>query len=93
MRDSVSLQEQRRERPLVSPSEILNLPDLAGYLRLGRGLPLAKFEATYVHHPVVAEPFIEMTAALKRSVDGEKHPPAEDRLNKNPASPFLGSLR
>lgn len=47
----------------------------------------------------MAEPFIEMPAALKKSVDGriflvdgEKQPPDEDRLNEDPASSFLGPL-
>lgn len=39
IRDGVSLSNQRKLRPLVLESEIMSLPPMAGYLRLGGGLP------------------------------------------------------
>lgn len=76
-----SLQEQRRKRPLVSPSEVLNLPDLTGYLRLGRGFPL------------VAEPFIEEPADFRESDLGSEPLTTEAHVDdKSINSPFLGGL-
>ncbi len=43
IRDGVSLSRQRQLRPIVLPTEILFLPDLHGYLKLGRSFPVAKF--------------------------------------------------
>ena len=39
IRDGVSLSNQRKLRPLVLESEIMSLPPMAGFLRLGGGLP------------------------------------------------------
>jgi hypothetical protein len=39
IRDGVSLSNQRKLRPLVLESEIMALPPMAGFLRLGGGLP------------------------------------------------------
>lgn len=67
VRDSVSLQEQRQERPLVSPTDLMRLPDLSGYLRLGRGLPLVKFTNNYTQYPQVATAFIERKIASQKN--------------------------
>jgi type IV conjugative transfer system coupling protein TraD len=58
MRDGVNVNKNRSERLVVSPTEIMNLPDLSGYLKLGRGFPIAKFESLYKNYPVVAEAFV-----------------------------------
>lgn len=41
-RDAVNLQRRVVRRPIVLPSEIMNLPKLAGYLKLPGGYPVAK---------------------------------------------------
>jgi type IV conjugative transfer system coupling protein TraD len=58
IRDGVSVNKHRIERLLVSPTEIMNLPDLTGFLKLGRGFPVAKFMSKYKNYSVLAEPFI-----------------------------------
>lgn len=41
-RDAVNLQRRVVKRPIVLPSEIMNLPKLAGYLKLPGGYPVTK---------------------------------------------------
>lgn len=58
IRDGVSLSASRKMRQLVLPTEITNLPDLSGYIRVPGDFPVAKFEMSYVAFPVVAAPFV-----------------------------------
>jgi type IV secretory pathway TraG/TraD family ATPase VirD4 len=41
-RDAVNLQRRVVKRPIVLPSEIMNLPKLAGYLKVPGGYPVTK---------------------------------------------------
>lgn len=47
MRDGVNLSRTQVTRPLVMPTEIINLPNLNGYLRFGRNLPVVRFKDRY----------------------------------------------
>jgi type IV conjugative transfer system coupling protein TraD len=47
MRDGVNLSRIQVTRPLVMPTEIVNLPNLVGYLRFGRDLPVVRFKDRY----------------------------------------------
>lgn len=47
MRDGVNLSRMQVTRPLVMPTEIVNLPNLVGYLRLGRNFPVIRFQDFY----------------------------------------------
>lgn len=47
MRDGVNLSRVQVTRPLVMPTEIVNLPNLTGYLRFGRDLPVIRFKDCY----------------------------------------------
>lgn len=53
MRDGVNLSRTQVTRPLVLPTEIVNLPNLTGYLRFGRDLPVIRFTDRY--HPAKAD--------------------------------------
>ena len=55
IRDGVSLTRQREIRPIVIPSEILNLPDLRGYLKFPQGMDIAKVKIRYRRRRAVAE--------------------------------------
>lgn len=44
MRDGVNLSRMQVTRPLVMHTEVTNLPNLVGYLRFGRSLPVVRFE-------------------------------------------------
>ncbi len=55
IRDGVNLGKQRKERAIVLPAELQNLPDLEGYIKLGRGFPVAKFTDQWQHYDTVAK--------------------------------------
>lgn len=44
MRDGVSLNEQKRMKPVVSPTDIMNLNDLEAYFKLPGNLPVTKLK-------------------------------------------------
>ncbi len=59
IRDGVTLSKQRNLRPIVLPTEIMNLEDLNGYVKFGRNFPVARVVTRYKKYPVVAEPFVD----------------------------------
>ncbi|EZP79345.1 Conjugal transfer protein TraD [Novosphingobium resinovorum] len=59
MRDGVNLSRMQVTRPLVMPTEVTNLPNLSGYLRFGRSLPVVRFEDSYNTVASIAEAFEE----------------------------------
>lgn len=68
MRDGVNLSRMQVTRPLVMHTEVTNLPNLSGYLRFGRNLPVVRFEDSYNKVPSVAVAFEERTASPIRLV-------------------------
>lgn len=57
MRDGVNLSRMQVTRPLVMHTEVTNLPNLAGYLRFGRNLPVVRFQDKYNAEPSIAVAF------------------------------------
>jgi len=66
MRDGVNLSRVQVTRPLVLPTEIVNLPNLTGYLRFGRDLPVVKFKDRYRPGKVCQQAFAERTKPVVR---------------------------
>ena len=62
MRDGVNLSRMQVTRPLVMHTEVTNLPNLSGYLRFGRNLPVLRFADSYNRVPSIAAAFEERTA-------------------------------
>jgi type IV conjugative transfer system coupling protein TraD len=58
MRDGVSLNQQRKDREVVLPSEIMNFPNFKGLIKLVGDLPAARFEITRGTIKTVAEPYM-----------------------------------
>lgn len=58
VRDSLNMNKNRKDRALVTPSQIVNLPDLEGYIRFGRGYGLLNFKQTYPTFTEQALPFV-----------------------------------
>jgi type IV conjugative transfer system coupling protein TraD len=58
MRDGVSVSRQTKEKRLVLPSELQELNDLQGYLRVKGQFPAAKVQLNYVHYPIQHSEFI-----------------------------------
>jgi hypothetical protein len=50
MRDGVALAQRKKKEPLVLPSELMALPDLTAYLRVG-ALPLTRTQFTFRPYP------------------------------------------
>ncbi|MBF4270404.1 hypothetical protein EAY71_26445, partial [Vibrio anguillarum] len=69
VRDSLNMNKNRKERVLVTPSEIVNLPDLQGYIRFGRGYGLLKFVQKYPKYEEIALPFVPMDKGQKSPLD------------------------
>ncbi|WP_443971453.1 type IV secretion system DNA-binding domain-containing protein [Sphingobium sp. CR28] len=63
MRDGVNLSRMQVTRPLVMHTEVTNLPNLMGYLRFGRSLPVVRFEDSYNKVGSLGEAFEERTTA------------------------------
>lgn len=63
-RDGDSFYSQRKERNVVLPSEIMNLPNLKGYLKIVGDYPVAKVEIIYVPHAPNAIPYIPRSKVL-----------------------------
>lgn len=82
--DAIQIMEQRQVRPVVLPTEIMQLPDLAFYLRLPGEYPIVRTETAYVDRPTVAVPY-ELAAREdsawvvmeKASMAAAKAPPAK----------------
>ncbi|WP_373280322.1 type IV secretion system DNA-binding domain-containing protein, partial [Novosphingobium naphthalenivorans] len=89
-------------RPLVMPTEIINLPNLTGYLRFGRDLPVVRFRDRYRRFEAAQPGFVDRTAEPVRitPMDGkgaEQHelpleeprpfvPPAKSDEDTEPSS-------
>jgi type IV conjugative transfer system coupling protein TraD len=57
-KDNLRLSEMRKPRPVVSPTEIQQLPNLKGYLRLVGPYPVVKISVPLVKRPPVCESFM-----------------------------------
>ena len=67
MRDGVSLSDQRRIKPAVSATDIMNLKDLEAYLKFPGTASVAKIKFSHVKPSPVAAPFIEKPQALPQA--------------------------
>ncbi|AOH86922.1 conjugal transfer protein TraD [Sphingomonas panacis] len=71
MRDGVNLSRLQVTRPLVMHTEVTNLPNLSGFLRFGRNLPVVRFSDSYNEVPDVAPAFIERQTPPLRLPQGK----------------------
>lgn len=76
MRDGVNLSRIQVTRPLVMHTEVTNLPNLSGYLRFGRNLPVIRFADSYNKVPAQGEAFVE-----------RDRPPIHVTISPTPPSP------
>jgi len=96
MRDGVNLSRTQATRPLVLPTEIIQLPNLSGFLRFGRNLPVVPFKETYRDASARVPGFVErFTPTIRPALREEGMPEAEalfvnlaeDMVNEAPAPP------
>ncbi|MFJ5928627.1 type IV secretion system DNA-binding domain-containing protein [Sphingomonas sp. TX0543] len=72
MRDGVNLSRMQVTRPLVMPTEVTNLPNLAGFLRFGRSLPVVRFDGNFSDLPTLTPAFVERTGQPWRADQAEE---------------------
>jgi type IV conjugative transfer system coupling protein TraD len=77
MRDGVNLSRMQVTRPLVMHTEVTNLPNLGGYLRFGRNLPVVRFTDSYNALPGLQAAFVERLVPPVRfdPDEGDRSPP------------------
>lgn len=66
VRDGVSVNKHRAERLVVSSTEIMNLENLTGFLKLGRGLSIGQFTSKYKKYAEVAQHFVAASHLPKK---------------------------
>jgi type IV conjugative transfer system coupling protein TraD len=71
MRDGINLSRMQVTRPLVLHTEVTNLPNLSGFLRFGRNLPVVRFSDAFHDLPTGTPAFVE------RQVPPHREPPAQ----------------
>ncbi|MBO9723962.1 MAG: type IV secretion system DNA-binding domain-containing protein [Novosphingobium sp.] len=88
MRDGVNLSRMQVTRPLVMHTEVTNLPNLVGYLRFGRDLPVVRFEDSFHRVPSIAVAFEEkLDVPVRLSVREEESPPEPEPQRSQPQRP------
>lgn len=75
MRDGVSINHQRLSKPLVLPTELVNLGDLEGYFQMAKCFPVAKVKFKYSDWPLISKRLIE--AQEKK----EENDPVDEQAN------------
>ncbi len=75
-RDGVTFNQKRIERAIVTPSQIMDLPPLAAYLRYAYDSPRARVTFTHTKREPVAEAFVAPTPDAKRQVARQRGLPA-----------------
>jgi len=78
-RDGVNLGTKRTEHHLVTPTELMTLPDLTGFLKIAGAYPISKLTFEYKPRKNENEGYIER-AGLNLVIDETHHPiePVED---------------
>ena len=83
IRDGVNISSHEEINPLVLPSELQVLPNLHGYIKMPRDLPVAKI----ILQPKTRPPVEETIIPPKKKKTPKKQPPAEaSATNKQPAT-------
>jgi hypothetical protein len=85
MRDGVNLSRMQVTRPLVMHTEVTNLPNLCGYLRFGRNLPVVRLQDSYNREPSISAAFEErLTPPVRMAIDPAVPPEPPIETEKAP---------
>jgi type IV conjugative transfer system coupling protein TraD len=77
MRDGVNLSRTQVVRPLVLGIEVTNLPNLVGFLRFGRNLPVIRFTDTFRQLHSIAPDYVDRTTPPHRETSGQITPQSD----------------
>ena len=72
MRDGVSLSDQKRKQPLITYTEIMQLPNLSAYLQLPQDFPITKVDFKYLQLPIVQSAFVAKDFAEQMQASNDK---------------------
>lgn len=86
MRDGVNLSRAQVTRPLVLPTEIVNLENLHGFLRFGRNLPVVRFRARFRKGRVEVPAFVKKVSPPERLPSGPVAQAGPERDQDAPTS-------
>tara|TARA_R110000868_G_scaffold266583_1_gene525829 strand:- start:46485 stop:48323 length:1839 start_codon:yes stop_codon:yes gene_type:complete len=67
-RDAISVNEHKRERRIILPTEIQRLEDLQAYVRLKGAMPITKVKFKYKNHPKIASRYIPREINVDRKI-------------------------
>lgn len=84
MRDGVNLSRMQVTRPLVMHTEVTNLPNLSGFLRFGRNLPVVRFTDQFNKLPTIVPAFEERMTPPTRLDQQASAPSLEEPAGKKP---------
>lgn len=85
-RDGVTLNQNRIERAIVTPSQIMDLPPLAAYLRYAYDSPRARITFTHTKREAIAEAFVAPTPDAKKIIARQRGLPAPKPFQSTPPS-------
>ena len=71
IRDGVNLSARDKHELIVLPEELMNLPNLTGFLKMAEGFPAARVTQTYIQPNTIADAFIpraNIADLIKRTV-------------------------
>jgi type IV secretory pathway TraG/TraD family ATPase VirD4 len=89
IRDGVAINTRNVIKPLVAPSEIMDAPDLTGWLRTGGGFPITKVTLAYQERPVVAPSMVERDLQASDEFGDITQVPAGNVLGVNEEVPYF----
>jgi hypothetical protein len=61
-RDAATITPRTEVKPLVMADDLMNLPQLHGYVKFPEGFPAVRIELAYVHYPEIAKGFMRKTS-------------------------------
>src|SRR3990167_3185438 len=64
VRDGISIGRQKNTQPIVTYSEIINLPDMQCFLRLPSNYPVVKLNLEFEKREVIAPHFLPINQSL-----------------------------
>ena len=84
MRDGVSLSDQRKYRPVISPTDLMKLKNLEAYVKMAEVGVLGKIKFSYLNVPLAAPAFCAKN--IEFAIDAF---PLQDNLEKKPKESSL----
>ncbi|MBR9871476.1 MAG: type IV secretion system DNA-binding domain-containing protein [Gammaproteobacteria bacterium] len=89
IRDGVAISTKSVIKPLVSPSEIMDAPDLTGWLRTGGGFPITKVSLEYKERSVIAQSMVERDLEASDEFGDITKVPVSNILGLNEEVPYF----